>query len=187
MIIGYSVMANGGIMRGSEPISPNAADERQIDPIAILKIENEKGEVLYDVEEHRREEQVIDAASKSDAAVHLVHLRANSGNPPLVPLWSDPGVGRPVPEDLERIVEASDGRLHFPFRPFRPSVPEEIGKVLEDYRTRYVLRYSPTGVALDGWHRIAVTVPGQPRARIEARRGYFAAPPRQPGDVGARQ
>jgi hypothetical protein len=55
-------MANGGILRGSEPFIPHAPGERQIDPIAILKIEDESGEVLYDVEEHRREEQVIDAA-----------------------------------------------------------------------------------------------------------------------------
>jgi membrane peptidoglycan carboxypeptidase len=60
MVIGYSVMANGGILRGSEPFIPHAPGERQIDPIAILKIEDESGEVLYDVEEHRREEQVIE-------------------------------------------------------------------------------------------------------------------------------
>jgi membrane peptidoglycan carboxypeptidase len=61
MMIGYSVLANSGVMRGVDPIIPHAPDERQVDPIAILKIENERGEVLYDVEEHRKEEEVIDA------------------------------------------------------------------------------------------------------------------------------
>jgi len=60
MVIGYTVLANGGILRGSEPIIGHAPDERQIDPIAILKIEDESGEVLYDIEAHRREEQVIE-------------------------------------------------------------------------------------------------------------------------------
>jgi membrane peptidoglycan carboxypeptidase len=60
MMIGYSVMANSGVMRGVEPIVPHAPDERQVDPIAILKIEDEQGNVLYDANDHRKEEQVID-------------------------------------------------------------------------------------------------------------------------------
>jgi len=128
-------------------------------------------------------DQVVDAATRSDASVHMVQLRANSGNPPLIPLWSDSGVGRPVPEELERIVEATGGRVHIPIRPFRPSLPEEMREVLADYRTRYVLRFVPAGVSPDGWHSLTVTVPRQPRARIEARRGYFAGPPRQPKEM----
>jgi membrane peptidoglycan carboxypeptidase len=61
MMIGYSVLANSGLMRGVEPIVPHGPGERQVDPIAILKIENEDGEVLYDANEHRKEERVIDA------------------------------------------------------------------------------------------------------------------------------
>jgi len=60
MMFGYSVMANEGIMRGAEPIIPHPSDLRQIDPIAILKIVNDKGEVLYDVNDHRKEQRVID-------------------------------------------------------------------------------------------------------------------------------
>ena len=61
MVYGYSVMANGGLMRGVEPIIPHLPGERTIDPVAILRIENDRGEVIYDVEEHRKEERVIEA------------------------------------------------------------------------------------------------------------------------------
>jgi membrane peptidoglycan carboxypeptidase len=60
MMIGYGVMANSGVMAGTEPITPHPADERQVDPVAILKIEDEEGNVLYDVDDHRREERVIE-------------------------------------------------------------------------------------------------------------------------------
>jgi len=121
-------------------------------------------------------DRVIDLATRSDASVHLVLLEPNDGNPTLVPRWALPVVGRSVTSELERIVESSGGRVHRPLRPFRPSVPEEIEGVLADYRTRYLLRYSPAGVAPGGWHQIEVKVPRHPRATIRARKGYFGGP-----------
>jgi hypothetical protein len=32
------------------------------------------------------------------------------------------------------------------------------GQVLEESRTRYLLTYSPSGVASDGWHDVKVTL-----------------------------
>ncbi len=61
MVYGYSVLANGGVMRGIEPIIQRSSDDRQIDPIAILRIVDAKGEVRYDVEDHRKDAQVIAA------------------------------------------------------------------------------------------------------------------------------
>lgn len=51
---------------------------------------------------------------------------------------------------------------------------EAFGSVLDEFRTRYVLAYSPTGVPSGGWHRIEVRVKGR-RVSVDARRGYFAA------------
>jgi hypothetical protein len=61
MVFGYSVFANGGVMRGQATISPQSrrANERQIDPIAILKITDAQGRTRYDTEQHRREERVV--------------------------------------------------------------------------------------------------------------------------------
>lgn len=50
--------------------------------------------------------------------------------------------------------------------------PSLFRRVLEDFRTTYVLRYSPRGVTQNGWHEIAVTVPGRRDVTVRARRGY---------------
>jgi hypothetical protein len=46
-------------------------------------------------------------------------------------------------------------------------------RVYSEFRRNYVLRYFPRGVARDGWHDVAVTVPRYPRLDIRARHGYF--------------
>ena len=61
MMFGYSVLANAGIMRGVEPIIPHPKGEREIDPVAILKVTDAAGEVRYDAEKHRKQKRVIDA------------------------------------------------------------------------------------------------------------------------------
>ncbi len=43
---------------------------------------------------------------------------------------------------------------------------------LEQFRTSYVLRYTPTGVSARGWHEIAVKVTRPGRYDIRARKGY---------------
>jgi hypothetical protein len=45
----------------------------------------------------------------------------------------------------------------------------------ENFRTSYVLRYTPTGVSRTGWHDVAVTVKNKSH-RVRARRGYWATP-----------
>jgi len=44
---------------------------------------------------------------------------------------------------------------------------------LESFRTSYVLRYSPVGVASPGWHEVSVTTKPK-RYNVRARRGYWA-------------
>jgi VWFA-related protein len=46
-------------------------------------------------------------------------------------------------------------------------------RILEEFRNRYLLSYSPTGVAKDGWHRLEVRLKNR-RAAIRARAGYQA-------------
>ncbi len=45
-------------------------------------------------------------------------------------------------------------------------------KVLEEFKSRYLLGYSPTGVPLGGWHRLDVRVKGR-SVTVKARPGYF--------------
>ena len=44
---------------------------------------------------------------------------------------------------------------------------------LEDFRTSYVLRYSPNGVPAGGWHDVDVRLNRQGRFEVRARKGYF--------------
>ena len=45
--------------------------------------------------------------------------------------------------------------------------------ILQEFRQRYLISYSPRGVATGGWHRLDVRVKGR-RAAIKARPGYLA-------------
>jgi VWFA-related protein len=45
--------------------------------------------------------------------------------------------------------------------------------ILEEFRHRYLVSYTPRGVARDGWHRLDVRVKNR-RAAIKARPGYLA-------------
>lgn len=45
--------------------------------------------------------------------------------------------------------------------------------ILEEFRMRYLVSYSPQGVALGGWHRLEVRVKRR-GATVKARPGYFA-------------
>lgn len=47
-------------------------------------------------------------------------------------------------------------------------------QVLREFRRRYVITYTPTGVEAPGWHRLEVRVVRR-GARVQARAGYFAA------------
>src|SRR5262245_14366632 len=46
-------------------------------------------------------------------------------------------------------------------------------RILDEFRNRYLLSYSPAGVGKDGWHRLEVRLKNR-RANIRARAGYQA-------------
>jgi VWFA-related protein len=48
-------------------------------------------------------------------------------------------------------------------------------RILEEFRMRYLVSYSPQGVETGGWHRLEVRVKGR-RANVKARPGYFGGP-----------
>jgi len=48
-------------------------------------------------------------------------------------------------------------------------------RILDEFRNRYLLSYSPAGVTKDGWHRLEVRLKNR-RASIRARAGYQAGP-----------
>jgi hypothetical protein len=72
---------------------------------------------------------------------------------------------------LAEAAERTGGRVHAPI--FGGSLVRMFEQVFDDFRTSYILRYTPAGVRPDGWHDLKVEVPSQPRATIRARRGYI--------------
>lgn len=46
-------------------------------------------------------------------------------------------------------------------------------RILEEFRHRYLVSYTPRGVSKEGWHRLDVRVKGT-RATVKARPGYLA-------------
>jgi hypothetical protein len=46
-------------------------------------------------------------------------------------------------------------------------------RVMDEYRTSYVLRYSRDGVAATGWHDLAVRIKKAGRYEVRARKGYW--------------
>ena len=54
------------------------------------------------------------------------------------------------------------------------SVAGELEGVLKEFRSRYLLAFTPTGVRSDdGWHELKVRLKGRP-GKVKARPGYFA-------------
>jgi VWFA-related protein len=51
-------------------------------------------------------------------------------------------------------------------------LPVVFGNVLQDFRTGYVLRYSPQGVARRGWHDIGLKLTKRGNFEVHARKGY---------------
>jgi hypothetical protein len=49
-------------------------------------------------------------------------------------------------------------------------------EILREFRSRYLLTYTPTGVPAGGWHPLEVRVTRR-GARVDTRPGYFAARP----------
>jgi Ca-activated chloride channel family protein len=101
------------------------------------------------------QDEVLEAARQSDVVVYGVEVGATKS------------------AFLGRVADATGGRL------LRIREHGALGKafleILEEFRARYLLRYTPRGVQRSGWHTLSVRVKGRP-ATILARKGYRATP-----------
>jgi Ca-activated chloride channel family protein len=99
-------------------------------------------------------DQVLDAARRSDVIVYGVSVR-----------------GSDRPEFLHELSELAGGKL-LEVDSTRDLDAAFVG-IIDEFRHRYLLSYSPRGVSPDGWHELAVTVKGR-SATVKARAGYVA-------------
>ena len=82
----------------------------------------------------------------------------------------------PAGKALSDGARATGGEMHVAQLLNEPTLVSTFKRVFDDFRTRYVLRYTPQGVRREGWHAIIVRVPGSPESIVQAKRGYAVEP-----------
>lgn len=128
---------------------------------AMLVGESDVGRALVivfsdgvDTSSFLRPEAVLDIAKRSDAVVYGVSVRG-AGTPPF----------------LKALVEQTGGGS------FEVESTRDLGAtfagILEEFRRRYVVGYTPRGVPADGWHPLTVRVKAR-NATVRSRPGYLA-------------
>ena len=122
---------------------------------------------------------VIDAARRSDAVVYAVGLMSSTRRAPGYRLDFRSGVQPRIPGVVPSAL----------LEPFLSALAEDTGgaflttdrsdklrdtfvQIVNEFRTRYLLTYTPRGVDAGGWHPIEVKLKGR-RGSVSARRGYL--------------
>ena len=98
---------------------------------------------------------VLDIAKRSDVVVYAV------------------SVGRSPTDFLRDLTTFSGGRLFEMDR--TANLSATFVGILEEFRHRYLVSYTPRGVTKDGWHRLEVRIRNK-KATVKARPGYLAGP-----------
>lgn len=121
----------------------------------------------------------LDAARRSDAVVYVVSLVSARDKTPGYRLDFRSGVQPPVPHVpppllAERFLTAltADTGGTFLTTDRSDKLRETFIRVINEFRTRYLLTYTPRGVDGNGWHPIEVKLKGK-RGTVTARRGYL--------------
>jgi VWFA-related protein len=97
-------------------------------------------------------EQVLRAAEGSETVVHVVFTRQTGGELAFL-------------RDLADTTGGQEWRADY------GQLQDVLAKALEEFRSRYTLRYERKGVARAGWHEFDVRV-RRPGVRVRARSGY---------------
>jgi VWFA-related protein len=111
--------------------------------------------VLSDGQDHGswlEPERVLRAAEGSELVVHVVLTRQTGDEQPI----------------LRELATTTGGEA---WRADYGELRDVLSKALEEFRSRYTLRYERRGVARAGWHEFEVRV-RRPGVRVRARRGY---------------
>ncbi len=117
-------------------------------PIVILFSDGEDTASFLD------DQAVLDMARRAEAVVCAVSLGQKGG---VLPELTDLTGGTFVREtSLARVAK-------------------RFAEILESFRRRYVISFTPTGVPGDGWHKLSVRVKGG--GQVRARTGYWSGPP----------
>jgi hypothetical protein len=112
----------------------------------------------------------LEVARRSDAVMHLVSLGDRRqteafglGSTGVLTVFGRAAL------PLEPLSEASGGRT-YRVSP-NADITDVLGRAITEFRTRYLLRYTPTGVPREGWHDVEVRVTSG-GYDVRHRRGY---------------
>jgi VWFA-related protein len=138
---------------------------RDADPnyrrMAIVMSDGEDGDSFLD------EREMLEVAARTDVTVFVIALTDGTTRVPQ----------RPANERmLQALADSTGGTLTVVQRD--ADLAARFVHELEEFRTSYVLRYTPTGVRPSGWHDVDVRLNRSGRFQVRARKGYF-------GDRGA--
>lgn len=122
-------------------------------------------------------------AGRSDAVLHAAMWATPGDGGSGGGLWTtSPASGRRMWEEsyrsLDRSVQRTGGTLQR-----TQNAAEALAGILEDFRSSYVLRYTPRQVPTPGWHEIKVSLKRPGSFSIRARKGYEAVA-RAPAAIG---
>jgi VWFA-related protein len=163
VFVGPGLTADAGLVRTAIERAEPAGNTSLVDAsfAGMMLAESDAGRGLVivfsdglDVSSWLRPKAVLEVAKRSDAVVYAV----SAGQ-----------AGRA--EFLGDLAEQTGGRL-FRIESTR-SLSAVFLEVLNEFRQRYLLSYSPTGVPQEGWHQLTVRVKGR-SATVRARPGYLA-------------
>jgi VWFA-related protein len=121
----------------------------------------------------------LDAARRSDAVVYVVGLLPAAHKTPGFRLDFRSGVQPPVPAVQPAVLPetflaalAADTGGSFLTTDRSEALRDTFVRIIDEFRTRYLLTYTPRGVEGSGWHPIEVKLKGK-RGTVTARRGYL--------------
>ena len=117
---------------------------------------------------------VYNAAHRSDAVVYAVSLRDKEPTGPFaidhaarLPLGL-PLIGKNKPF-LDFLAEETGGRVFLADK--SEDIESRFLEALKEFKSRYLITYTPQGVDTAGWHELQVRVK-RPGVKVAARRGY---------------
>ncbi len=96
-------------------------------------------------------DRVLDSGRRSDVVVYPIATKGAR------------------PEFLEELADLTGGRLHEVDR--KEDLSNTFRAILDEFRHRYLVTYTPKGVPKEGWHKLEVRV-NRSGARVKARPGY---------------
>ena len=114
---------------------------------------------------------VLESAKRTDAVVYAVALAERRDVTSSLFNRTGEVMVQHAGKFLDSLTEESGGRVIFANS--NSDLRATFTQALSEFRDRYVLSYSPTGVSSTGWHRLEVKLKNK-TGKVTARRGYFA-------------